>query len=194
MRLYEPQRHERPRGGDWTDARARAAIERIVADTHGGFSADVLWPIHPSDVSAERPAALKPLYFGAAGVIWALDELVRRGAAASGPQYLPAVRDLLSRHHADLQANPHLNEYMGRERASYLIGDAGMLMLQWKLEPAPELGERIHALLREKSGDARGLLWGAAGSMVAALLLHERTGDSRWSTVFAEHFAALWKR
>ena len=127
-------------------------------------------------------------------MIWALDELFRRGAAASGPQYLPAVRDLVSRHQADLQANPQLNEYMGRERASYLIGDAGMLMLQWKLEPTPELVERIHALLREKLGDARGLLWGAAGSMVAAVLLHERTGDSRWSSVFAEHFAALWDR
>jgi hypothetical protein len=194
MLLYEPDRHERRRGADWTDARACAAIERIASDAHRGFSAERLWPIHPFDVAAERPAAQKPLYFGAAGVIWALDELFRRGAAASGPQYLPAVRDLVSRHQADLQANPQLNEYMGRERASYLIGVAGMLMLQWKLEPTPELVERIHALLREKLGDARGLLWGAAGSMVAAVLLHERTGDSRWSSVFTEHFAALWDR
>ena len=95
MRLYEPERHERPRGADWTDARARAAIERIVADTHRGFSAERLWPIHPFDVSAERPAALKPLYFGAAGVIWALDELVGRGVAESGPRNtLPAAREL----------------------------------------------------------------------------------------------------
>jgi len=194
MRLYEPDRHERPRGADWTEARARAAIERIAFDTHSGYSAERLWPIHPFDVSAERPAALKPVYFGAAGVIWALDELVRRGVAASGPQYLPAVRDMVSRHRADLQANPQLNEYMGRERASYLIGDVGMLMLHWKLEPTPELAERIHSLLREKLGDARGLLWGAAGSMVATVLLYERTGDPRWATVFADHFAALWNR
>ena len=46
----------------------------------------------------------------------------------------------------------------------------------------------------KRLGDARGLLWGAAGSMVAAVLLHERTGDPRWSTLFAEHFAALWNR
>ncbi len=194
MRLYQPERHERRRGADWSESRARKAIERIVADTHLGFSSERLWPIHPYDVSPERPAALKPVYYGAAGVIWALDELVRRDAAVSGADYTPTVRDLLSRHDADLQTNPQLNEYMGRERASYLIGDVGMLMLQWKREPTPERVDRIHVLVREKIGDARGLLWGGAGAMVAAVLMHEYTGDARWSAAFIDHFDALWDR
>jgi hypothetical protein len=71
MGRYKPERHEQPRGADWTDTRARAAIERIVADTHRRFSAERLWPIQPFDASGEPPAALKPLYFGAAGVVWA---------------------------------------------------------------------------------------------------------------------------
>ncbi len=84
MQLYEPQRHERLSGADWSEARARAAIEQIVADTQRSFSVDGLWPLHPFDVSPERPPSLKPLYYGAAGVIWALDHLARRGAVGAG--------------------------------------------------------------------------------------------------------------
>ena len=194
MRLYEPARHERPSGADWSEKVARAAIERIAADARGGVTAEGLWPIHPFDASAERPAALKPLYYGAAGVIWALDELARRGAIDAYPDDLATACDLPQRHHDDLRANAEQDAYMGRELASYLIGDVGMLMLQWKLQPAEEVAVRIHSLLQQKVGDARGLLWGAAGSMVAALLMHERTHEPRWAGRFVAHFDALWDR
>ena len=59
MQLYEPQRHERLGGADWSEARARAAIEQIVADTQRGFSVDGLWPLHPFDVSPERPSGVE---------------------------------------------------------------------------------------------------------------------------------------
>ena len=194
MRLYEPARHERTRGANWSEARACAAIEQVVAATHHAFSAERLWPIHPFDRSPERPLSMKPLYFGAAGVIWAIDELGRRGAVEPGPDYSPTVRDLVKRHHDDLRANTELDNYMGRETASYLIGDVGMLMLQWKMQRSDRIADRIHAALQGKVGDARGLLWGAAGSMVAAVLMHERTSDPRWASVFVMHFDALWSR
>ncbi len=194
MQLYDPQRHERLDGDDWSEARARGAIERIVADAERGFSAAGLWPIHPFDVSPERPTALKPLYHGAAGVIWALDHLVRTGAVAQCADFLPIVGELSERHHADLRDNAEANAYMGPAVASYLGGDAGMWMLQWKLARSAALSERIHHALGVNPGDSRGLLWGAAGSMVAAALMHSLTGEARWQTLYVRHFDGLWDR
>ena len=191
MQLYEAQRHERAHG-QWSESAARRALKRIVADTHRAFSPERLWPVHPFDVSPERPDALKPLYYGAAGVIWALDHLQRRGAADGVRDYTPAVCDLSLRYHDDLRANAELERYLGRDVASYLIGTTGISMLQWKLRPSLEIEQRIDAALQGKIGDARGLLWGAAGSMVAAVLMHERTGDSQWAERFVAHFDALW--
>src|ERR1019366_10060171 len=81
MSLFQAERHEALSGGLWREDRAREAIARIVADTHQGFSAEGLWPIHSFDRSEERPPdSLKSLYHGAAGVIWALDHLAKTGA------------------------------------------------------------------------------------------------------------------
>ena len=194
MDLYEPQRHEVTSGADWNEAVARTAIVRIAADAHRVFSTERLWPIHPFDVSPERPAAMKPLYYGAAGVIWALDYLVRRGGIDAGPDYAATAADLTERHHDDLRANAAADGYLGGELASYLIGDAGMLMLSWKLQPSDEVAAQIYSLLQQKVGDTRGVLWGAAGSMVAALLMHTMSGEARWAELFTRHFEALWDR
>lgn len=194
MQLYEPQRHEATSSADWNEAVARTVIARIAADAQRVFCTERLWPIHPFDISPERPSAMKPLYYGAAGVIWALDELVRRGAISTGPAYAATVAELTLRHHDDLRANAAADDYLGRELASYLMGDAGMLMLSWKLQPSSEVAAQICSLLQQKAGDTRGVLWGAAGSMVAALLMHKMTGEARWVEIFIRHFDALWDR
>ena len=81
--LFEPARHETLIEAPWSESAARAAIERIVADAHGAYlGEDGIWPIHPMDVSPERPDPMKNLYYGAAGVIWALE----RRIPISGPK------------------------------------------------------------------------------------------------------------
>jgi hypothetical protein len=81
MTLYDLTRHEPLNPEPWREDQALAAIAEIVRDAEAAFTADGLWPIHPFDLSDERPAdCLKPLYHGAAGVIWALDHLERVGA------------------------------------------------------------------------------------------------------------------
>ena len=71
--LFEPARHEALTQCSWNEAAVRAHIARIVAETHAAWRGEEgLWPIHPIDVSDERPDRMKTLYYGAAGVIWAL--------------------------------------------------------------------------------------------------------------------------
>jgi len=82
MALYDPERFEPLLGEPWAPSRVEDAIAAIVADADAAFDPEELWPAHESDAS-EGPVPLKSLYAGAAGVIWALDELRRSGHAES---------------------------------------------------------------------------------------------------------------
>ena len=64
----------------WSELAVRAAIEEIATDAIAHFDSDRFWPGHPSDdgVADGNPS----FYWGAAGVIWALDYLHRIGAAS----------------------------------------------------------------------------------------------------------------
>src|SRR5271155_3155886 len=134
MRLYETERHEELIGAEWSEDRARDAIDRIVTDSERSFTPEGLWPIHPFDLSPERPPdSIKFMYHGAAGVIWALHYLDETGAAALQRDYLPTVRQLIGRIRDDMHKYPEMRKYTGGERASYMLGEAGILLLQWKL-------------------------------------------------------------
>ena len=193
MPLYQVERHERLLDAEWNEGRARDAIDRIVSDANRTFTADGLWQIHPLDRSPERPPdSLKVLYYGAAGVIWALNYLDETGAVKLGRNYLPTVRELVQRNRADLEKYADLRKYMGPGRSSYLLGEAGILLLNWKLAPSDDLVRQLDEAVEAKVGDLRGLAWGASGTMLAALFMYERTADPRWKELFVRNFEALW--
>jgi lantibiotic modifying enzyme len=193
MLLYEAERHERLTGTEWNENRARDAIDRIVTDTDRSFDPDALWPIHPFDRSPERPPdSIKYLYHGAAGVIWALNYLNETGAVALKRDYLPTVRELIPRNRDDLDKYPELKRYMGAEVSSYLLGETGILLLQFKLEPSEDVARQIYAHLETRIGDRRGIAWGGAGAILAALFMYERNDDARWKDLFLRDFASLY--
>jgi len=195
MPIFEAGRHERLIGTPWSEDRARDAIERIVADANRTFTPEGLWPIHPLDRSPERPPdAIKYLYHGAAGIIWAFNYLRETGAVASNRDYLPIARDLIGRSRDDLAKHPEVRKYMASEAASYLVGEAGILLLQWKLERSEDTASQLYAQLQATIGDTRGVAWGGAGSMLIALFMYERTDEARWKDLFLRHFDALWNQ
>jgi hypothetical protein len=195
MPLYEAERHERLIGAEWNEDRARDAIDRIVTDTHRSFDPDALWPIHPFDRSPERPRdSIKYLYHGAAGVIWALNYLNETEAAAFKRDYLPTVRQLIPRIRDDMGKYPELRKYMGAEVSSYLLGEAGILLLQFKLAPSEDVALQLYGHLETRIGDPRGIAWGGSGAMLAALFTYELTDDARWKDLFLRGFASLYDR
>ena len=192
MPLYETERHERLIETAWNEDCAHDAIDRIVTDTNRSFSADGLWPVHPMDRSPERaPDSIKYMYHGAAGVIWALNYLNETTAVALKRDYLPTVRQLIPRIRKDMDKFPDLRKYMGAELASYLLGEAGILLLQWKLAPSEDLARQLYSHLETMIGDPRGIAWGGGGAMLAALFMHDRTGDARWKDLFLRSFGPL---
>ena len=177
--MYEEARHERLIESDWDEEQARAAIDRIVRDTHAHFDPQKLWPIHPLDRIRDDPnLTFRMLYFGAAGVIWALDYLSRVGATTIESDYLSSMIPFAQTNRRDLNLSPP-------DTFAYLMGDVGILMVRWRLAPTDALAEEIFLAVEGNiRNPARELMWGAPGTMLAAFFIFELTQDERWKEVY----------
>jgi hypothetical protein len=190
--LYDPARHEALTPQPWDEARARAAIAGIVADTEARFDAGSYWPLHPLDREGEGPDMVEtPLYHGAAGVVWALHYLQDGGAVRLSRDYLAGAGHLLAANRGWLAA-----QGLANESASWLMGDTPILMMALAREPgcanhARALHERIACNIEHP---ARELMWGAPGTLLAALFLHERSGDPAWAALFRATAGTLWRQ
>lgn len=164
-------------------------IETIVADTESHFSPDTFWPIHPRDADDGGSAPVYPLYHGACGVIWALRHLKAVGAVTATRSYASHLTELIRRDRAWLAAQGI------DEAASYMMGETSILMLMYQDLPTSDVADRIEALVeRNVTNPTRELMWGAPGTMLAALFMHERTGEPRWAELFRRCARTLWSQ
>ena len=190
--LFDPARHEPCTSTAWSESRARDAIEHIVRDTEARFSPERLWPIHPRDAGPGDEvsgAGFTPLYFGACGVFWALQHLQSLGAATLERSYEPFVEPLLSLNRT------WLGDEYEVHRASYLMGDTPILMLRHALAPAAHTADQLEGLIeRNLDNPTRELMWGSPGTLLAALFLHQHTGEARWAELFRRTAAKLWSQ
>lgn len=184
--LYDPARHEPLQPHPWNEEKARAAIGRIVAQAEAAYREGRYWPVHPLDLEGEEPDPVEtPLYHGAAGVIWALHYLQDCGAARLARDYLDGWQALLAANRGWLAANAP------GEHASWLMGDTPILMMA--LGRHPGLPDELARLLDpNRRHPARELMWGAPGSLLAALFLHTHTGEERWAELFRQTADGLW--
>jgi hypothetical protein len=194
--LHDPARHETLRPIPWDEVRVRVAIEHIVRDTERRFEGSGWWPLHPRDVDGGADVAGEPawpLYHGAAGVVWALNYLHEIGAVPRALRIdLTQLDEVMARNRAWLLA-----AMPNDETASYLMGDTPLMMMAQGWAPSAERADRLAALIeRNLDHPARELLWGAPGTMLAALFLHQRfgAGDARWADLFRRSAARLWSQ
>ena len=186
--LFDPTRHEPLRTAPWSEARARASIERIVRDTEATFSAEKFWPMHPKDADLRETKPAYTLYFGACGVIWALRYLQAVGAIDRTRDYAPHLDTVLERNRAWLGS-------FGKEYASYLMGETSILLLKQWFEPDASTGARLEQLIAGNlNHPARELMWGSPGTLLAALFLHEWTGETRWADLYRATTRKLWSQ
>ena len=87
--MIEPARHVPLRPIRWSESNATAAIEDIVADGLEHFDAERFWPAHPLDEGIRDGHT--SFYFGATGVIWGIDYLVRVGATNARFDFRPVL-------------------------------------------------------------------------------------------------------
>jgi len=193
--LFEAERHEPLRAGAWDETRAREAITRIVAEAERAFDPAELWPKHPLDT---RPSP--SLYYGAAGVIWAIDYLAEQGAAQRTRDWPPLVEPIHARNAALLERLPELQNAL-------LVGASGLALVGHRLTRASVWIERMIESARANHSHASNELFvGTPGTLLAAAALREQSGDARLDDVIAagaarvlselrfepEHGCALW--
>lgn len=166
--LFDPARHEPLGAHPWDEACARDTIERIVRGAEEGFVAGHGWPVHPND--SDDPKPMHGLYLGDCGVVWALHYLQRRGAARLTRDWLPHLRTLR----------------ISEEHGSYLFGETPLLMM---LKGGSARLE--HLIEATMDHPARELMWGAPGTMLAALFMHRRTGQGPWAGLYRRTAAVL---
>lgn len=193
--LYTPENYESLTDEPWDEARVRDRIAELVAETDAAFDVEALWPpVEEWDAAnGTAPLPLTTFYRGAAGVVWALDRLRRRGLAASRLDLAAIAR----RAYEVWRANPAPErlESPVRTHASLYDGDSGILLAAWLLEPASDLADLLHARVRANATvETNELMSGSPGTMLAARALLDHTGEERWADAWRQSAEVLWQR
>src|SRR5258708_11883940 len=131
----------------WSELAVRAVIEEIAVDAISHFDPEGFWPGHPSDDGAGdgNPS----FYWGAAGVIWALDYLHRIGAARVSADFRPVLPKLLERTVTAFQSNSPADY---AKHGSLLFGDMGAALVAMRLAPTSILADLLHSRAQANSG------------------------------------------
>ena len=191
--LYRPEDFE-PVTEEWNEDRVRAAIARIVADTDEAYRRQPLWPA-PDDTPVEPGRPEPSLYAGAPGVVWALDQLQRRGHAESTLDPAAVAVEALEAWREAPVVFPDYEDLPQRE-SSLLSGEAGVLLVAWTLTGRPQLADDLHERVRANihADDIDELMWGTAGTLLAARALLDGTGEERWRRACDDSAEALLGR
>ena len=189
--LYQPAQFEPLIDEPWDPARARDAIAAIVADADAAFDPVRLWPAHEWD-AGDAPLPLKNLYVGASGVIWALDALRRRGHAETSLDLRAAALRALELFRAEPDIEPGETHY---HLAALFLGEAGPLLVAFKLAPDAARADHLHALLPTSvENPTDDINWGIPGALLALLAMHGWTGESHWAEAARASAAVLRDR
>jgi hypothetical protein len=188
--LFDPASHERLTDAAWSEAEARAAIAAIAADAEEAFDEETLWPTHPLDELGSQPPPVG-IYFGAAGVVWALDELARCGAVELRRDWRLVAERLYDRY----VAAPDVAEELGLDGPvpSLWLGESGILLVAHRLSPAGWQEKRLLDCVRANVANPTWeLMWGSPGTMLVAQVMYERTGDAAWAEAWRDSADRLW--
>jgi lanthionine synthetase-like protein len=178
--LYDSKRHEELEAPAWSASRAHDSIAAICGDAESAFDPHRLWPMHPDDEETDAPAdgIMRGLYIGAAGMLHALGRLADAGLHVPTLDAAAVVGGL---HEAAL-ASPD-EDGAG---ASLLVGSSGILLVAHRLAPSATTVDALaDAIARNVEHPSNELLLGGPGTMLAARVMHARTGQGR--------FADLWR-
>lgn len=174
--MFEETRHYPLPDVTWRRDIAEQTIQTIVQETIAHAESGNKWPEHPMD---DWGSMQSDFYVGRSGALWAVDYLQRVGAVDSAYDVHPFLADLLTE---NLESYPQLPH---SENSSYLFGELPLLMMQYLRDPSEKKADAIaQSIQKNDNQPVRELMWGMAGSMVAALLLYRQTGDERWANLF----------
>ena len=155
--LWRVEEHEPLTEREWDPAVAREAIRAIVADAEAA-ERDGAWPSHPLDDIREEER-LSSLYFGGAGMIWALSRL---GSTLDGAAAIACALDRYG-------LAPDLADEGYAHAPSLLMGETGVLVVADKLGSSAADRDRLSELVRaNREHPTWEFLWGSPGTIIGA--------------------------
>jgi hypothetical protein len=182
--MIDPSRHVPLRPIPWSAAEASAAVEEIVADAIAHFDAERFWPAHPREDG--RSDGMANLYFGAAGMMWALGYLARSGATRARCDFRPLLPRLLEASAAEFATRQY------SAHGAFLQGDLGAALVVMRVGPSADVADLVRERCERNSAlPIRELMWGLPGSMLACVHMHAMTGEPRWRHLFCSQAARL---
>ena len=180
--LYDAGEHAPCAAIPFDPSAAQHFIERTIAAADEAFHPATFWPLHPEDRYGEHDPPAVGVYNGAAGTIWALTRLAARYGVTLRSDYASALAKIEGELR-DTGAVP-----------SYSMGTGGVAFVRYALFGDEEALQRCMADARANSDNpTREFLWGAPGTSIPALLLHER-GDRRFDAELAHVQDVLWSQ
>ncbi len=184
--LFGTERHEALAGDVWSEAAARAAIERWAALALQDFDPARGWHPHPREDGGAPGEPLHEVYGGAGGAIWALEHLAEAGAVERRWDFTDFVQGLADKQVAALGDYQH-------GTASFLIGESGLRLLQWKLTRDEAAAQRLYDVVHGNlHNPVREQLWGSPGSVLAAIAMAEHTGAPHWAALVQHAVQIIW--
>jgi lantibiotic modifying enzyme len=122
-------------------------------------------------------------------MVWGLDRLARLGAVELTRDWGEVAATLPERY----AAKPDFAEEYGGAIPSLMVGEAGVLLVAHGFAPTAKLERRLLEVVRSNAENpAREILWGSPGTMLAAHVLWERTGEEAWLDAWRASADWLW--
>jgi hypothetical protein len=182
--LFDPARHQSV-SVTWEPHQVEQWLQRWSQAALAHWQAQQAFPCHPRD-QEDGIASLYTLYMGAAGVWVALARLAQAGYLAL-PEPLAAIYQRIDQGY---QQAPDT----GSQVPSWFLGRSGILTAQWLAAPGDEIADTLATLISANATNpTREFLWGAPGTMIAALFLWEHSQDVRWANLFRASAERLWE-
>ncbi|HUA46498.1 MAG TPA: hypothetical protein VMA77_14805 [Solirubrobacteraceae bacterium] len=188
--LYDPANHRALAGAAWSAGAARAGIAELMSDAASACGGPQrLWPNAREDLEGDADVPYRSVYFGAAGMGWALQRLAGEGF---GPE-LPGAVEMLAGLPEECCRDPELvDSAPGPGPAvSLLFGESGIRLAAHAAGAVTDLDALAACVARGRAGPTRELCWGSPGTMTAALAIWRQTGESRWRQLWLDIGVAL---
>jgi len=122
-------------------------------------------------------------------MVWGLDRLARLGAVELARDWGAVAAALPERYATE----PDFEEEYGGAIPSLMVGEAGILLVAHGFAPTAELERRLLEVVRSNAENpACELVWGSPGTMLAAHVLWERTGEAAWLDAWRASADWIW--
>jgi len=185
--MFDKDKHYQSHNIRWNEYRVRNTIQSIVDDAVNSFNPNSNWHCHPMDDFCGSD-----LYMGSTGVFWAINYLEKVGAIETDFHIDMFLDAELESVRESFKESPH------NKNSSYLFGDLPVLMLMHSMRKQNSLEDAIYDSITVNNFEpVRELMWGTAGTMIAADFMAQSSEDKKWSEVFllqAKRLLDDWQR